>query len=43
MKVTLVITKHKLRAKETVYWPGLNDNSGEIGTKLPIMLEVFEV
>ena len=39
----LGLTKCKLMAKETVYWPGLNLPVGEIGTKLPIVLEIFAI
>ena len=39
----LGLTKCKLRAKETVYWPGLNDQLDKIGAKLPIMLQIFAI
>ena len=39
----LGLTKCKLRAKETVYWPGLNDQLDKFGAELPTVSNIFAI
>ena len=39
----LGLTKCKLRAKQAVYWPGLNDQLEQLINKLPVMPEILKI
>ena len=39
----LGLNKCKMRAKETVYWPGMNEAIRTINTKLPTLSKVFKI